>query len=333
MNEMKTISVLMSVHNTPKEFLCPAIESILNQTYRNFEFVIIDDCSDKETKELLMSYDDDRIRIHHNVDNLGLTKSLNIGLSLCRGDYIARMDSDDVALPDRLECQLKYIEKSDFCVIGSEYEFYPKKKYKRFITEDINKQRIRMMFSNVGIIHSTAFIDRKKMIDKNISYNELYKKSQDYGLWCDFLKQGLALGNCPKVLLRWRESANQISKTNADEQKNCREMIRRDYIHDVVEISDESCEYLIDMFDGNIDIENDAFNDVSKLLLELINNNRSIRNFESEICRIWLIQVIRKILIEKSIGILFNRLTFKAIKLSNMFYFVKCYFEEIHVYK
>ena len=323
----------MSVYNTNEEYLRPAIESILCQTYSKFEFVIIDDCSNEETQKILSSYHDRRIRIHRNEKNLGLTKSLNIGLGLCEGDYVARMDSDDIAFPNRLEVQLDYIEKNDFIAIGAEYEFYPKRKYQRFITENLEKQRIRMIFSNVGIIHSTAFFNKKKMLSFGIRYNEDYKKSQDYGLWCDMISKGFALGTCPYVLLKWRESPGQISKVNFEEQKECRNRIRKNYIKKILNISDEICDYIICNFDGVIDYKNTDLKRMSKYLCEIINRNKKeYRLIEKELCFVWAVQMLKIIKTYKSTKGMLCEMTFKLLKPSNVVYFFEILKKERKVY-
>ena len=102
------VSVLMSVYNGEK-YLREAVESILNQTFRDFEFIIIDDGSTDSTNEIIRSYSDCRIRLLENEENIGLTKSLNKGIDQCRGEYIARMDGDDVSLQQRFSKQLEYL--------------------------------------------------------------------------------------------------------------------------------------------------------------------------------------------------------------------------------
>ena len=105
------VSVLMAVYNGEK-YLLEAIESILNQTYTNFEFLIINDGSTDSTEEIILSYSDQRIRYIKNEQNLKLIASLNKGLDLAKGKYIARMDADDISLPDRLEKQVNFLERN-----------------------------------------------------------------------------------------------------------------------------------------------------------------------------------------------------------------------------
>ena len=116
----KPISVVMPVFNTPVSFLREAVDSIINQTFKDFEFIIIDDGCTGSCSEYLESLSDPRIRIIHNERNLGITKSLNIGLREARGKYIARMDDDDISIPIRFEKQFAFMESNpDIILCGS----------------------------------------------------------------------------------------------------------------------------------------------------------------------------------------------------------------------
>lgn len=105
------VTVLMAEYNTKEEELREAIESILNQTYERFELLIIDDCSNEKSSKIIKSYKDDRIKMFRNQENLGLAKSLNEGIKLASTDYIIRMDTDDIALKNRIEKQVDFALK------------------------------------------------------------------------------------------------------------------------------------------------------------------------------------------------------------------------------
>ena len=114
MKDLKTpeISVIMSVYNG-EEYLESAIESVMNQTFKDWELIVINDCSTDSTAEILdrLAKKDERIKVHPNEVNLRLPKSLNKAISLCSGKYIARMDADDICLPERFEKQYKFMEE------------------------------------------------------------------------------------------------------------------------------------------------------------------------------------------------------------------------------
>ena len=187
-NSKPLVSVLMSVYNEPIEWVKQSLESILKQTYSNFEFIIINDNPGRLDLDSFLSSiaeHDIRIKIYKNVKNIGLTKSLNVGLKLCSGKYIARMDADDISLPKRFACQVLFMERhprvavcgTDIKLFGLYRPLYVKTIYK-------NDQDIRgQMFFNSGFVHPTVFI-RKSILDSyNITYDESFRNAQDYKLW------------------------------------------------------------------------------------------------------------------------------------------------------
>ena len=117
------VSVLMPVFNG-MPYLGEAIDSILNQTFTNFEFIIVDDCSTDDTVKFIESYQDPRIRLFHNQKNLGQTSTLNEGLKCVKAPFVARIDADDVSYPDRLEKQVRFLEESgqEMVLVGSDME-------------------------------------------------------------------------------------------------------------------------------------------------------------------------------------------------------------------
>ena len=164
----KKISVVMPVFDTPVSFLKEAVDSILTQSFKEFEFVIIDDGSPDSCREYLESLNDPRIYTIHNKTNQGVTKSLNIGLRAAKGKYIARMDADDISLPYRLEEQFVFMESHpDILVCGSKTETIGRKIQSapsgKTLMTDMEEYRIRMLFVNPGPIHPTAFFRHDKL--------------------------------------------------------------------------------------------------------------------------------------------------------------------------
>lgn len=121
---MEKVSILMSMYNTPIEQLKKSIESILNQTHKNFEFIIIDDCSNGNEVKTVLDYNDDRIKLIRNKKNLGLTKSLNKGLKYITTNYIFRMDTDDIAHLDRLEKQIEFMKNNNYDFVCSRINYF-----------------------------------------------------------------------------------------------------------------------------------------------------------------------------------------------------------------
>jgi glycosyltransferase involved in cell wall biosynthesis len=205
MNIPVKISVIMSVYNGG-EYLKEAIDSILNQTFSNFEFLIVNDASIDSTSTILSQYSDPRIRVIDNESNKGLTYSLNLMLDQSRGNYIGRMDADDIALPKRLEIQYKFMEMHlETGICGSFVESFiqgtPKKQIVRFPKTDMGI-RAFAFFQSPFCHPSTMF--RKEIIDKyHLQYSSLYIKSEDYALWVELLKYTRG-ATIPQVLLKYR---------------------------------------------------------------------------------------------------------------------------------
>jgi len=222
-NQLK-ITVLMPVYNQEAAFLRKALESILNQTYREFEFLIIDDGStDQECLETLDEYaqKDPRIRLVRNEKNLRLTKTLNIGLSLAKGEFIARLDSDDFSQPERLEKQLKFMDANPECVLCGSWVYLVDEKDKI-----IGEKKSPASYSAIkkGIIghnfftHSTWFF-KKDVIQKYGGYAEYAVKTEDYDLLLKLIPRH-RVANIPHFLGSYRINQNSISfKDNKEQEK------------------------------------------------------------------------------------------------------------------
>lgn len=217
------VSVLMPVYNAEK-YLREAIDSILNQTYRNFEFIIINDGSTDNSADIVRSYDDARIVFVDNKKNQGLVTVLNQGLDMARGEYIARMDSDDISLPTRFAKQVMFMEKHpDVGVLGTFFHIFggidrieTKKKY----------PSLADMLPTSPVGHPTVMM-RKSVFDKyNLRYDARYKHAEDYELWTrviDFSR----VANLPTVLLNYRWSGDNVSVKHEAEQLQNSEIIKQ----------------------------------------------------------------------------------------------------------
>lgn len=215
---MPQVSVVMSVYKEPIEWLQLAIDSILNQTFADFDFIIVCDNPDyKEGIALLKKYAniDNRIRLIFNQENLGLTKSLNRGISLSRGEYIVRMDADDISLKNRIEVEFNYMKQHprvDVCgtnkrAFGNVNIFTRKTNWNIPCSE--NEIKVCMYLAS-PIVHPSVIM-KKVICGKEVSYNENYRMGQDYMLWHELLIDGAVIVNINQVLLNYRISRSQIS--------------------------------------------------------------------------------------------------------------------------
>lgn len=222
------ISVVMPVYNTAVSLLREAVESILNQTFRDFEFIIIDDGSTNGSDSYLKSIQDNRVKLIWNPINVGITKSLNIGFQAAKGKYIARMDSDDVSYPTRFEKQYAFMESyPDVFVCGTKAENYGEKPaFVKTEMEDMETYRIRMLFTNPGPVHPTAFFNRAKLLQHHILYDEELTYAQDYGMWMRISQLG-RICVLPEVLLYHRIHSGQISSAHRKKQIQCDQKTQR----------------------------------------------------------------------------------------------------------
>lgn len=250
-----SVSVIMPVYNTKEEYLREAIESILNQSFDDFEFIIIDDAADTETKDVLNSYTDPRIRIITNHSNLGVTKSLNIGLDNARGKYIARMDSDDISYPDRLKKQTNHMEGHiDINILGS-YVLDGDTIRGEFVNISRKERATLFLLENVGPIHPSVMIRREFLDRYGIRYNEEYPVAQDYDLWVRS-NEFTDIAFYPEVLLFRRKHEGRIGSKRKSLQHTIAAKIKSSIIKesDVAAFSEEKLESMFVSFtDGRID--------------------------------------------------------------------------------
>ena len=207
------ISVIMSVFNGEK-YLRESIESILNQTYSDFEFIIINDASTDKTKEILEKYgqQDQRIKIINNLTNIGLTKSLNKALRIAQGEYIARQDADDFSSAERFEKQIEFLEKNpEIKLLGTfGYSIDGAGKILREEKFPISPEEIKKTFIKRNqFIHGSIIIE-KKALDQIGFYNEDFETTQDYELWFRFLRK-FKTANLPLFLAKKRYLKNMVS--------------------------------------------------------------------------------------------------------------------------
>lgn len=208
---MPKISVVMPAYNAEK-YIAESINSILGQTYGDFEFVIINDCSQDRTEEIVLSYDDPRIIYLKNEKNLGVAATLNKGLAIAKGEYIARMDADDISMPERFEKQVVYLDKNeDIVVLGCSIEQFSGEKnlgVRRFAS-DAGAMALDMLFA-CGLAHPSVMM-RTDVIRDLGGYDEEFNGLEDYDLWRRVLEKH-NITTLPDILLRYRIHGSQVTQ-------------------------------------------------------------------------------------------------------------------------
>jgi len=191
----------MSIYNGKKK-LSKSIKSVLNQTYTNYEFIIIDDASKDNSLELMNNYalKDNRIKVIKNKINIGLTKSINKGISIAQGELIVRQDGDDFLLPNHLEKLLFFFNNNPeyaFCGVNG-FSIQNKKDLLNFF--EFNDIRKNLLFRNC--FNHSGIVIRKNIFEKYGKYDETYRYGQDYELWCRLIyKYGLKGANLKDRLI------------------------------------------------------------------------------------------------------------------------------------
>jgi len=210
------VTVLMPVYNGER-YLREAIDSILSQTFRDFEFLIIDDGSTDSSVKIIQSYRDGRIRFIGNEMNIGLPSTLNKGIELASGEYIVRMDSDDISLPTRIEKQVRFMDNNPevgVCGTWIKYIGVPRRPWRSSIYKFPTKHKdikSRLLFGS-NFCHPSVIM-RKSLVERfHLRYDPEHYYTEDYGLWqtCSFC---FPLANIPEVLLLYRVHPGSITNS------------------------------------------------------------------------------------------------------------------------
>ncbi|MBT2289847.1 glycosyltransferase family 2 protein [Paenibacillus albidus] len=217
MKKEPAVTVLMPVYNGEK-YLAEAIESILNQTFADFEFLIINDASKDRTVEIIESYKDERIRLVHNEQNLRLIATLNKGIGLARGTYLARMDADDISVPQRLERQVAFLDANPgIAVCGCWADMIGENAghiWKFPMTHE--EIKARLLFENC-ISHPGVTVRRSILEDPALRYDPQYTHVEDWEFW-SHISMEHKLHNLQEILLHYRLNDNSVSRLYEDEQ-------------------------------------------------------------------------------------------------------------------
>ena len=234
------ISVIMSVYNEEK-YIFDSINSILNQTIDDFEFIIVDDCSVDNTVSDIKSINDKRIHLICNTENCGLTVNLNKALKIAQGKYIARMDGDDISNTSRFEKQIKYLNKhTDVMLISCETKTFGSQNIIQKLHADSETLKC-MMLVRPCLAHPGFMIRRELFEEYGYYYDESFRQAQDYDLAARVTRK-FKIGICPYVLLYYRSHANQVSSTCMGSQFTNADRIRKRLLSELdIDLSNQQC--------------------------------------------------------------------------------------------
>jgi len=222
---MPKISVLMPIYNTNLGHLQEAINSILQQSEPDFEFLILNDSPDnQELENFVLSFDDKRIKYLKNEKNMGISASRNKLIDLASGKYLATMDHDDISLPERLKKEADYLDANEqIGVVGSWYQRMGVNKIVKFPSDNLT---ISMYLTDDSYISHSSTMIRKSVLDENnIRYESEFTPAEDYALWCRLIGK-TEFYNIPEVLFLYRRHENQTSKLQTEKMYAMRDKIR-----------------------------------------------------------------------------------------------------------
>lgn len=282
---MAAISVLMAVYNCDK-YLREAIDSILNQTLGDFEFIIVDDGSTDNSLQILKEYLDPRIKVITYEENKGVAHARNVGLEQCTSEFVALIDADDIALPDRLKLEYEYlIEHSEIDGVYAKCRYmgmngkllemeYPKAYFNYKYLKAV------MIFENT--ISNTTAMFRRKIVEKHhLKYDETCKIGEDYRFWVEYLKYGKIVG-IDKVLCYYRIRCQGLFNDAPLSVK--KENVRREIEYNLkflgFQFLPEEMRVLFKVF--NIDGKIDSGDEMSLLYSALLNMAKQAKEMQLE---------------------------------------------------
>lgn len=227
--DLPTISVVMPIYNAQQD-LRQAIESILSQSFTDFELLIIDDGSTDQSVQIIHSFSDSRIRLISQPHNLGLVAALNKGLAEARGQFIARMDGDDICLPERLTLQLAAMQDQQLDICGSHWAQIDTNGnlFATLYAPKLMDEVIATLATTVPYAHGSVML-RKHFLDQHaLQYKPQY--SEDYELWIRCFELGATFGLVDAVLYLHRTHPQSITSTKSAEQASSAKLLRRAFV-------------------------------------------------------------------------------------------------------
>ena len=223
------VSILMPVYKTAP-YLREAMDSMLSQSFTDYELIVLDDCSPDDAESILDIYTDPRIVRYKGEKNAGLSNVLNVGIGRARGRYIARMDSDDVSLPERLQVQVDYLEahpEVDLVSVGMQLFGAREEVWVRDL--DLEKVKINALFHS-PVLHASSVWRKDSFENQDLRFRQERVPAEDYDLWTRALVKGLKLVNLPDVLYKYRMHSSQATvqtdKTAAKSREVQQEYLR-----------------------------------------------------------------------------------------------------------
>jgi glycosyltransferase involved in cell wall biosynthesis len=291
------VSVLMPVYNG-KLYLREAIDSILNQTFSDFELLIIDDGSSDGSQEIIKSYTDSRVKPIFNPINQGLMIVLNQGNALAQGEYIARMDCDDISLPQRLTKQVEYLDQhTDVAVVGAQC-IYIDAQGKKFPHQNLfrcPKEQSSMRWTasyECPFVHPVVMYRKQIVWEKLGGYDEKISFAEDFELWLRLLSNNYQGGNLDQILIKYRiHPKSMMNATNMAMKHSTTSPMKKQYLDELFPGYDREKEIVINFFntlDPLLALEtSQAMDTLRNQYVSIYLNGKATRDLEISMAREW----------------------------------------------
>lgn len=322
----------MPVYNA-EAFLRESIDSILNQSFAEFEFLIINDGSTDQSETIIKSYTDKRIRLINNDTNLKLITTLNKGIELAKGEYIARMDADDISHPDRLKKQFEFLESHpEIGICGTWFESIGQNKSVLKYPQDDTMIRIKMLYQ-CPFCHPSVMIRKTILAENNLKYNPNFAHAEDYELWTQ-LSRFTKFANIPEVLLKYRLHEANVSNKHSKEQRiNTQIIIQNQFQLLGINLSEREYLLYLKIAYSDFNFSLPELMEAEKLLSALSSNNEKLKIISIHEFNVYLSERWYSICTNSSVlGTVVLKIYFKAklAKIHNLSlpeklkFFIKC---------
>lgn len=281
------VTVFIPIYNS-ESYIAESLKSIIHQSYKNIEILLVDDGSTDRSVEIINQFKDDRIRLIQNEENMGIPYTRNVGLKEAKGDYIAIMDSDDIADPARIEKQIDFLEENhDIDAVGSYYIQFGGRRKKKVKSKFITPDELRTMLLFYNPIANPSVTMRKKTLDKhNLTYNLNYFVAQDYELWTRLIRVGKVC-IIPEYLLYYRFGHENISKKSTRDKLYKRKKLIDDIHKNIltyfgIPLSREELNVFNDFFTETYSGNKVKLEDVKAVIEKLRDWNKATKTFDQQ---------------------------------------------------
>lgn len=327
---MPRVSVLMPAYNAEK-YIGDAIKSILNQTFTDFELIIINDGSTDNTKQIIKQFDDERIKYFENDENRGVIFTLNRGLKEIESEFIIRMDADDISLPNRFAEQIKFMDNNpQIGLSGTAIEIFNEDTSRiNYFPSNPEELKTELIFNNL-ICHPSIIIRSRIFKEHPILFEKKYLHAEDYAMWI-ILSKWVKFSNLNKVLLKYRDSESNITKI-ADKQITERKQVFAEItnlIYNFLKINQSQSEYknIHFIISDNKRIENHIFtnNDykILKKYLKIIRrNNLKVQFYNNKFLQLTIGKIWLKIILYAN-GSYFQKVDIELLIMATKYLFYR----------